>query len=486
MVVNGRPWRAAAGVTALAVAGETIVALGADREMRGLAAPGARILDAGGRTVIPAFNDAHVHFLSGARSLDRLDLSGAEDPAAVEAAIRDHLAQHPRRPWLIGLGWAYSAFPGGMPDRATLDRIVADRPAYLESYDLHTAWVNTAALRAAGVEAFAGEVLREDEMQLVERALPARTAAEDLSSLRTAMAMAAGRGVASVQEAGGGQDQIALYESLKEAGELTLRVRLGFDLPPGQDQAERARLLDGYQELLPRLDGRWISGGILKAFADGVVESRTAAMLEPYAGGGLGRPNWEWPELAGAARECDRRGWQVQVHAIGDAAVRAALNAFRDTAPGRRHRVEHVETIAEEDVPLFAELGVVASMQPAHAEPVRNLLEAWAPQLGPERASRGWPWRSIADAGGRLAFGSDWPVVPVDPARAIRVASTMRKERLTPDAALEAQTLGAAYAEHADGWKGRLAPGYAADIVVLDGETVAATVVGGRVVYEAS
>lgn len=515
LLLNGRLWPPGTGATALAVAGESILAAGTDAEVRDLAAPGAHVVDAAGGTVLPAFNDAHVHFLSGSRSLSGLDLFSAADEAAVLAAIAAFLGAGKAGAWLVGRGWQYAAFRGGMPGLELLDRACPDRPAYLEAYDGHTAWVNSLALRLAGAsgEAFRSGIVKEAEMSTVERVMPAFTFDEDLAALRRGMAMAAARGVASVQEAGAGQDQLALYQALRERGELTLRMRLGFDLPPGLTAGDWERRLDGYAESSAGLDGRWLSGGILKAFADGVIESRTAALLQPYEGvRSAGEPNWDWPELTQAVGQAHRRGWQVQVHAIGDAAVRAALDAFEAAAAagragGRRHRVEHVETVAVADLPRFARLGVIASMQPSHAEPGRNLREAWAPRIGAERAGRGWAWGSILRSGGRLAFGSDWPVVALDPFHALHVAvhrttvagepagGWLPGERISLAEAVAAHTEGAAYAEGAEGWKGSLRRGHLADIAVLEGDLsrpgqelaglkVAATVVGGRVVYE--
>jgi len=189
LIVNGRLWPPRPGRTALAVAGESIVALGTDAEIRELAAPGARVLDAAGGTVIPAFNDAHVHFLSGSRSLSGLDLFGALDLAAVRAAIEAFLAGGKAGPWLVGRGWQYAAFPGGMPALELLDRACPERPAYLEAYDGHTAWVNSPALRLAGAsgEALRTGILKEAAMATVERVLPAPTFEEDLAALRRGM-----------------------------------------------------------------------------------------------------------------------------------------------------------------------------------------------------------------------------------------------------------------------------------------------------------
>jgi predicted amidohydrolase YtcJ len=345
----------------------------------------------------------------------------------------------------------------------------------------------------------------------VVRNLPSRTAEMDIAALRAGMRVAAAHGIASVQEAGDGIHQLPLYESLRERDELTMRVRLAFDMVPGLAAGEWERRLDEYEELTrSRNADRWISTGILKAFADGVIESRTAALLEPYEGSSEhGALLWAPDDLTQAVHTADARGWQVQVHAIGDAAIRSALDAFAGCNPDRRHRVEHIEAPAASDIARFAELGVIASMQPQHAEPVKNLLEIWAPNLGPERAARGWPWASILRSGGRLAFGTDWPVVPLDPAASLHVVvnrQTRRgdppggwlpNERLSLADAVAAWTSGSAFAEHTEQSKGALEVGMLADVAVLDRDlagtppkeiatiTIEATAVGGRLVYEA-
>jgi predicted amidohydrolase YtcJ len=493
----------------VAVSGEVITAVGSDSDIRPLIGRSTRVIEAHGGTILPAFNDAHVHFLMASRSLGELDLFGAETQAEVERRIHVY-ADTSHSAWLLGRGWFYAAFPGGMPSLELLDELVPDRPAYLESFDAHTAWVNSRAREISGLGPGPG-ILKEAAMLDVMRNLPKRTAEMDIAALRAGMRVAASHGIASVQEAGEGLHQLPLYEALRERDQLTMRVRLGFDMVPGLDAREWERRLDEYQEVSrSRHSDPWISTGILKAFADGVVESRTAAMLEPYAGSTeRGAALWGYDELAHAVRAADRRGWQVQIHAIGDAAIRQALDAFIGCAPGRRHRIEHIEAPAASDIARFAELGVIASMQPQHAEPVKNLLEIWAPNLGPERAARGWPWASILLSGARLAFGTDWPVVPLDPAASLHVAvnrQTLRgdppggwlpNERLSLFDAVAAWTSGAAYAESMELRKGTLEVGKLAYIAVLHrdlttttpGEIastkVEATAVGGRLVYEA-
>jgi len=490
--VNGVVWRPGEKpATAVACSEERIAAIGSDAEIRAHINKDARVIDARGGTIMPAFNDAHVHFLMGSRSLSELDLFGVTGQADLEKRITDYVRGRADG-WVVGRGWFYSAFAGGMPTVELLDRLIPDRPAYLESFDAHTGWANSTALAIAGV-ADRG-VLKEAAMYTVTRHIPPRTAEEELNALRAGMKMAASRGVASVQEAGDGWDQLRFWDALRDAGDLTLRVRLAFDMTPSVDEIEWRRRLDAYEEVArARASDIWIKSGIVKAFADGVVESKTASMLDPYEGDAddRGAPLWPGDQLARHALIASERGWQVQVHAIGDAAIRQALDAFQATARAGRHRVEHIECPDPADVGRFAQLDVIASMQPQHAAPV--MTEVWHRHLGPTRASRGWPWKKILESGGRLAFGTDWPVVPLDPFASLFEAT----KTLSLEEAVAGWTSGAAYAEHAETTKGALREGMLADIAMLDRDIssaqpdeiaqikVEATAVGGRLVYEA-
>ncbi|HJX20944.1 MAG TPA: amidohydrolase family protein, partial [Steroidobacteraceae bacterium] len=339
-VIGGAVWPPRRGSTAVAVLNDRILAVGSDADVRSLCDRSTRIVEARGGTILPAFNDAHVHFLMASRGIGQLDLSGADTQAEVERQIKSYAASHEGR-WVIGRGWFYSAFPGGLPTIDLLDRLIPDRPAYLEAFDTHTAWVNTRAINEAGISPGSTPgVLKESAMDDFERYLPARIAAQDLEALRAGMKVAAAHGVASIQEASRGLEQLPLYETLREQDELTLRVRLAFDMVPGLESTAWKQRLDLYREALR--NDTWISTGILKAFADGVIESYTAALLEPYEGTPeRGVSIWAPDELSEAVRAADARGWQVQVHAIGDAAIRQALDAFAAVPPERRHRIEH-------------------------------------------------------------------------------------------------------------------------------------------------
>lgn len=525
----------ASGSTAIAIGDDRILSIGTDREVRDSAGPRTRTMDAAGGLVTPGFNDAHQHLRMGAHQLRNLDLSAETTVDGIRSRIAAFARAHPDRRWITGRGWFYHLFPGGFPDRALLDSLVPDRPAAFESYDAHTTWVNSAALarleittgtpdpaggqivREAGGEATG--ILKETAMELVDRALPAVSPAEDLDLLQQAMWLANQHGVTSVQDAGVAVDQFALYDTLRASGVMSVRLRLAQHLEPGRPLHVVERALADWEEVaFPRRHDLWLRGGILKAFMDGVVESRTAALLAPYEGAdpddaaARGHPRWEVGEFREVVRLADRRGWQVQAHAIGDGAVRQALDAFEAVAvanggPDRRHRIEHIETIDPSDIPRFGRLGVIASMQPYHADPAPNLLEIWVQQIGATRASRGWAWGSIRQAGGRLAFGSDWPVVSLDPRLGLNMAVNrttpggeprggwLPEERLPVGEALAAYTAGSAYAEFAESDKGTLRPGMLADLTVWDrdlrsapGDVLAAqvraTVIGGQVVYE--
>jgi predicted amidohydrolase YtcJ len=485
---------------------------------------------------MPGFNDAHVHFLMGARNLHNLELSAETTVDGILGRIAEFAGAHPDRDWLLGRGWFYGVFPGGMPDRALLDGVVPGRPVAIEAYDSHTTWINSAALSRLGITDDTrnpprGEIRRdgagratgilvESAMELVDATLPPRSIAQDIESLTAAARLAFRHGLTSVQEAGAGRKQFEIYRALRESGHPMVRIRLGLRMEPGLTMAAwERRLADDEATALPHRSDRWISAGIVKAFADGVIESGTAVMLAPYEGmkagqpGALGYPQWEPGELAAAVRVADRRGWQIQVHAIGDGAVRLALDAFERAAAAngprdRRHRIEHIETIDAADIPRFASLGVVASMQPYHADPEPTQLDSYGSKIGPQRASRGWPWNSIRRAGGRLAFGSDWPIVSFDPFLGLNSAVNrttedgrpaggwLPNERLPLGEALAGYTSGSAWAAHEHGIKGTLAPGMLADVVVLDRDlfttppseivraSVQTTILGGQVVYD--
>jgi len=530
----------APGVSAIRVRGGRIDRMGSERET----GRAGEVIDAAGGLVIPGLDDAHIHLLGGARQVADAQLATAGTAEEVVERLRAHAAATPDRRWVLGRGWVYAQFPGGLPTAALLDAVVPDRPAFVECYDGHTAWVNTAALRLAGIDREtpdppAGAIVRdaqgeatgalkETAQDLVRRHLPQPTEEEDRVAVRTAIAGLHAMGITAAQDAWLEPRELAFWQRVHADGELDLRFRGALIMEPGQTLAEWSDRLDAYEAQAFRLrGGERLDAGILKGFVDGVIEARTASLLAPYVDDtSAGLPAWEPDRLDAFVAEADRRGWQVELHAIGDRGVRLALDAFEHAAvangpwagdphgkgvePGthrRRHRVEHVETIDPADVGRFARLGVVASMQPYHGDPSPNQATLWAGNIGPERASRAWAWGSIHAAGGRLAFGSDWPVVPFDPWIALNSAVNRQTvdgrpdggwlpgERLPLARAIEAYTAGSAHAAFADHRRGRVAPGLDADLVILDRDLLAGgpsaiigtgarvTILGGRVVH---
>ena len=500
------------------------------REWRGAA---TEVVDAHGGLITAGFDDAHIHVREGADELDRVDLFRLGSVEKVQAAIAGHAAATPDSPWVLGKGWLYATFPGGLPHRDLLDAVVTDRPAFMGCFDGHTGWANTAALRLAGIDRdtpdsadgvidrdpTTGEatgVLKEGAQDLVERHIPLATKAATLDAMRGTIAALHGAGITAIQEAWVEPENVALWRTLLDEGALRLRARLALPMQPDGTLSDWATTLDGYETLVGDLrGGEWLDAGILKAFADGVIEARTAAMLDPYVDDtSTGRPEWDAATLDAFVAEADRRGWQMEIHAIGDGGVRMALDAYERAAAAnpardrdRRHRVEHIETVTRADIPRFARLGVVASMQPYHADPSPNQLDVWAGNIGPERAGQAWSWASIRREGAVVALGSDWPVVPFDPFIALNAAVNRQtvdghpaggwlpSEKLSLPDALAAYGHGSAYAAFADGRRGTLRAGGDADLVVLDrdiltggpssiiGTSVALTVVGGQVVH---
>lgn len=500
IIVNARLFGAdEPAADALAVAGDKIIAVGRSSEISKLHSPTTQRIDAAGATVTPGLHDAHVHFLSGSLSLSQIDLAASDDLGEIEATIRTFVDAHPQQSVFVGRGWLYGSFPGGLPDKRMLDRLIPDRPAIMRCYDGHTVWVNSKALEAANVtrdtpdpdggiivrDATTGEatgVLKESAQNLIESVIPQPTRSEKLAALRQGIAHAHRLGVTSVCEAGIGLPELDALETLRGAGELQLRYAIALEGKARMTDQEMDQL-DELKRRFPKLDIRGV-----KLYVDGVIESHTAALLAPYANrDSLGLPETNSADLNRVITSLDRRGWQIMVHAIGDGGIRMTLDAMevaaqQNAAPAaaRRHRLEHIESISAEDIQRFGSLGIIASMQPYHANPNSNIFNVWAANLGPDRASRAWVWNSIRTAGGRLAFGSDWPVVGIDPRLGIHVALTRQtldgqpasgflpEQRLPLEQVLEAYTSGAAYAQFAESIQGKLKVGQLADIVVWD------------------
>ena len=531
IIVNGKVHTMDAAATlaqAVAVSGTTILKVGTSAEITALAGPVTRVIDAQGHTVTPGFNDSHVHFVSGGLSLGDVDLAGLTTLAQVQDKIRAFAATRPADAWVKGRGWLYAPFTNASPTKAQLDAVVSDRPAVMTCYDGHSVWVNSKVLALAGItkatkdplngvivrDPRTGEPtghLKESAMGLLAGVLPKVTDDDRRAALEAAVAHANQFGVTSIQNAGGTVAEMALYDAARKAGDLSVRAYLATSAEGGVTEADADAMDVAWKQYG---DDPTVRTGIVKMFADGVIESQTAAMLAPYVGTrSAGAPNMTAAEMNRIVAMFDKRGWQIQIHAIGDRAIRMALDAFEAAAKanptparGRRHRLEHIEAIAPEDIARFGALGVIASQQPIHValgDANQTVPKGpWPDPIGPERASRAWAWKSIQAAGGRLTFGSDWPVATLEAGQGIWLASTRIRaekaadQRLSIHEALSGYTTWAAYASFDEQRKGTLAPGMLADIVVLGsdiasapiaaatGVTVTATIFDGKVVYE--
>jgi len=508
-----------------------IVAVGDDGVVQRMRGMGTKVIDAGGKLVLPGFVDCHIHFVDGSFSLGRVNLEGTKDPAGIQERLREYASGHPGDDWILGRGWNYAMFGAeALPHKKYLDEIFPDRPVFIEGFDGHTYWANSKALALAGItretpdppngaivrDPQTGEAtgaLKESAQDLVAKVIPKPSRAEKLLALRAGMKWANEHGITRVHSAGGDFEALDLFDEMRRRGDLSVRMYIAYFLNPPQ---LRPQDLAAIEHARKKFHDDWIDAGAVKFMVDGVIESHTAAMLEPYSDdlSLKGKLFWEPANYDSAVAELDKRGLQLFTHAIGDYGVRTALDAFenaevRNHTRDRRPRIEHIETIAASDIPRFGRLGVVASMQPLHAYPDADTLDIWARNAGPDRASRAWSWKSIADAGGRLAFGSDWPVVTLNPWEGVQTAVTRQTlggkpeagfvpgQRLTVAQAIDGYTLGAAFAGRREKTEGSLEIGKLADLIILsqnifdiDPHKIAATkvvttIVGGRLVFQA-
>jgi predicted amidohydrolase YtcJ len=539
IVIHGRvytenpkqPW-----AQAIAIQGAKIVAVGDDTTIEKMRGMGTKVINAGGKLVLPGFTDCHIHFFEGSAKLSWVNLEDARNLGEIRTKLRTYAAEHPGDGWLLGHGWNYGMFePGKLPDKKDLDDLFPDRPVSLEGFDGHTYWVNSKALALAGItrdtpdppngnivrDPATGEAtgaLKELATDLIDRVRPPLARTEKLLALRAGMKWANKNGLTRVHAAGGhfasgDFEDLDLYDEMRRRGDLTVRMRIAYFLDP---PALRPSDLEAIESARKKYSGEWLSADAVKLRLDGVIESHTAAMLEPYSDDPSvkGQPFWEPANYNAAVAELDKRGLQLFTHSIGDYAVRMALDAYEKAEQhnhthDHRPRIEHIETVAASDIPRFGKLGVIASMQPLHSYPASDTLDVWARNTGPDRASRAWAWKSISDAGGHLAFGSDWPVVTLNPWVGIQTAVTRQtaegtpaggfvpEQRLTVEQAVDAYTLGAAFAGRREKTEGSLEVGKLADLIVISqnifdinphkiGATkVFTTIVGGRIVYSA-
>ena len=492
---------------AVAVRGGRIVYVGSDAGVLAFVGARTRVIALGGHMLLPGFQDAHVHPLSAGLEHGLCELGGLETREAVVAKIRACAAEQPG-PWLVGSGWELTLFPAGSPDRRLLDELAPDRQVFFWAADGHSAWVSSRALAQAGIDAATPDppggrierdpatrepsgTLRESAAERVARLLPRPTLEERRTALRWAAQRLVALGITAAQDASAAPEDLATYRDAERRGELPLRIVAALStaeamagLPEGRRgdaTAAVAKLVALRAEYLgPRLRP---TGA--KIFVDGVIESRTAAMLEPYLDrpGDRGEPKLSPEALGGLVAALVRERFSVHLHAIGDRAVRMSLDALeaagaRRGAGGPRHQIAHLEVIHPGDLPRFRRLGVIALFQPlwAYADPY--ITELTLPALGPERSRWIYSIGSAERAGAPLAFGSDWSVSSPDPLAGIQVALTrewsggrpgafLPEQAIGLDTALAAYTIGAAVANGLDAETGSIEVGKLADLAVV-------------------
>jgi len=528
-LLNGRIWTAASPpwAEALLVRDGHIAAVGSTDEIRQQVGPDAERIDLRGRLVVPGFHDSHLHSTGGALQLGKVELKDAADEGEFGRRLQREDRRLPPGRWMTGGRWDHDrTFAGALPTAALIDCYVPERPVFLRRYDGHMAVCNSRALELAGITGATpdppgGKVLRDratgrptgilqdEAMALVWSLIPPAAEGEVAQAMRQALREAARAGITTIHDMMGGEVEVSLraYERLAQADELTARVALYWPLSAAAQAAEMSRELRG------RLHADRLQLCGVKAFVDGSLGSSTAWFFEPYQHepGHCGFPVARPDELSHALREADRLGLQAAVHAIGDRAIAELLTIWEQLVAGeaprdRRLRMEHAQHVRPGDIPRFERLGVIASMQPYHlADDGR-----WAEErIGRERCGDAFVFRSLLDRGVRVAFGSDWPVAPLDPLLGIEAAVHRRtlggrhpdgwhpEQRISVVEALRAFTADAAHAIFRGNDLGALQPGKLADLVVLShdiadpakqdaiAETkVELTMVGGRAIHE--
>jgi predicted amidohydrolase YtcJ len=527
---------------AVAIRAGRIVGVGNDADVRPLAGRSTESIDLRGRMLLPGFQDAHNHTPSGGLDRLRIDLSEAHGVGDYERLIKRYADAHPEAEWLLGGGWAMDVFPGGAPTAERLDAVAPGRPAFLSNRDNHGAWVNSRAMELAGVTRETPDppdgrferdstgrpsgMLHDGAMDAVRRLVPRPSVRELVEGLLVGQAYLHSLGVTAWQDAIVGDystfsDPFDAYRTVAADGRLTARVvgALWWDRARGEEQID-----DLVERRSAAGDGRFRATTV-KIMQDGVCESLTAAVLEPYLldgapTGGIGISFVEPEALRGYVTQLDARGFQVHVHAIGERAVREALDAFESARGANgmndlRHHIAHVQLVHPDDVPRFRALGVVANCQPLWAASEPQMIELTIPFLGPERTRWQYPFGSLLATGAQLAFGSDWPVSSPNPFWGMHVAATrtlppgypyappdagrepfLPGERMILGNALRAYTMGSAFVNHLDDLSGSIEVGKAADVAVADVDIfadpqaaaearVALTLVDGQVVFEA-
>ena len=512
---------------AVAIIGDRVIAVGSNADVSGLRSPSTREIDAGGKLLLPGFNDAHVHFVGGGMQLDSVQLNDAVSADEFVRRIGEQAKKTPKGEWIQGGDWDETKWsPRALPTRQLIDPVTPDNPVFISRYDGHSALANSAALRLAGITSQTqdppgGSIvhdaqgnptgdLKDAATDLVLNVIPAVTHEQRLHAMKRALEHAASVGVTSFQDMNDENDSfddIRAYGELLEAGELTARVYVA---PGVADWQELAKV-----GIRHAFGSSFLRTGALKGFADGSLGSRTAYFFQPFSddasnSGLLGKQMQPLSQMRDRMLQADAASLQLCTHAIGDRAISTVLDLYADVdkvRPGvdRRLRIEHAQHMAEKDFARFAQLNVIASVQPYHAIDDGRWAEGY---IGHDRASRTYAFRTFLNHGVHLAFGTDWDVAPLNPLLTVYAAVTRAtldeknpngwfpEQKLTVEEAIQAYTMGSAYAEFQENVKGSITPGKLADMVLLSDDIfsiepskirnvkVLKTIVGGTLVWD--
>ncbi|MFZ0862804.1 MAG: amidohydrolase [Candidatus Sulfotelmatobacter sp.] len=529
IITNARIWtvdKSLPTAQAVAVLGDRIVAVGSNTEVDAWRAPHTHVIDAGGKLLLPGFNDAHVHFVSGGMQLDNIQLNDATTPEEFARRIGERARVAAKGEWIVGGNWDETKWnPPNMPTKELIDAVTPDTPVFVSRYDGHMGLANSVALRLAGITAKTpdppgGTIVRDAQANptgalkdaatdYIDKVIPPLTHDQRLKIVKRALAHAASVGVTSVQHMVASNEDIAVYSELLQRDELTTRIYVAPSITHVDDLA---KLGIGHA-----FGGPYLRIGALKAFADGSLGSGTAYFYEPFLnqGNNRGLLSDEMQPISlmrDRYMKADAAGLQICTHAIGDEGISTILDLYSEVIKkhgeaDRRLRIEHAQHMAAKDFERFAQLHVIASVQPYHAIDDGRFAES---HIGHDRASRTYAFRTFLDHGVRLAFGTDWEVAPLDPLLTVYAAVTRAtldgknpngwfpEQKLSVAEAIEAYTMGSAYAEFQEKEKGSITPGKLADMVLLSDDIfsivpekirevrVLKTFVGGRLVFDAA
>jgi predicted amidohydrolase YtcJ len=530
IITNAKIWTVDTSMPtaqAVAVLGDRIVAVGSNRDVEAWRGPRTEVLDAGGKLLLPGFDDAHVHFVDGGAQLDAVQLTDATSAEEFARRIGERAKTTPQGEWILGGDWDETKWsPAELPTKELIDRVVPNVPVFVSRYDGHMGVANSLALRLAGVTAKTPDIpggvivrdaqgnptgaLKDAAMSYMDKVIPPMSHAQRLRAARRAMLHAAAVGVTSVQNMSAAYADIAVYAELLDQGELTTRIYAAPLITQAVDDQAKIGIRRAF-------GGPWLRIGAVKAFADGSLGSRTAYFFAPYDDqptnrGLLAGDMHPLSLMRDRMMRADAAGLQICTHAIGDEGISVILDLYSEIVGAhgqadRRFRIEHAQHVAAKDFGRFGQLHVIASVQPYHAIDDGRWAE---PRIGHDRASRTYAFRTFLNHHVRLAFGTDWDVAPLNPLLGIYAAVTRAtldgknpngwfpEQKLTVAEAVEAYTMGSAYAEFQESEKGSITPGKLADMVLLSDDifsmapakirdvTVLKTFVGGRLVWEGS